>query len=368
MTTKGVESGKVGESPRLVRTSTAAAMTMGVLPGRFLRDARLYCINLLLTYNDGCVARCAYCGLSRSRDIEEPWSEHSFIRVEWPTVTLDDVISRIEGGECPWVERVCVSMITNGRALDDTISVVKRLHAEIDEVSVLITPTIIDKEWLYELKEAGADWVGIALDAATPELFERLRGQGVKGPHRWDRYWKTVEEAVSVFGEDKVGIHLIVGLGETEREMAEAIQRANDLGAQTHLFSFFPEENSMMQKHPQPPIGNYRRIQLARYLINHGMTSAEAMKFDGAGGIENYGMPLRALDDVIDSGLPFMTSGCPGKTRENACNRPFANCTPHQAYNGEFRNYPFKPDEDDVETIRTQLVEPQHAADSKPPI
>ncbi|MCK5264403.1 MAG: hypothetical protein KAR03_02255, partial [Candidatus Thorarchaeota archaeon] len=74
----------VRESPSYVRTSLAAAMTMGKIPGKFYRDAKLYCINLLLTYDEGCHARCAYCGLSGSREIENEWTDSSFIRVEWP--------------------------------------------------------------------------------------------------------------------------------------------------------------------------------------------------------------------------------------------------------------------------------------------
>ncbi len=62
-----------------------------------------------------------------------------------------------------------------------------------------------------------------------------------------------MEEAVEVFGRGNVGVHFIVGLGETEREMVEAIQRAHDLGVPTHLFSFFPEEGSLLENRPQPP-------------------------------------------------------------------------------------------------------------------
>jgi len=352
------------ESPFYVRTSLAAAMTMGMIPGRFFRDAKLYCINLLLTYYGGCVGRCAYCGLSRGRETGELWEAKSFIRVEWPNVALDEVIARIGSGVCSHVERVCVSMITNRRAREDTLTVVDRLHREIDLISALITPTIINKEWLYELKRTGADMVGVAIDTATPELFERLRGRGAKGPHKWDKYWRTVQESVEVFGKNRVGVHLIVGLGETEEEMVRAIQQAHSMGAQTHLFSFFPEEKSPMENHPQPPIGQYRRIQLARYLINHCLTSAEEMKFDKEGGIRNYGIDEGGLNKVIDSGLPFMTSGCPGRTLKNACNRPFANCTPYQAYIGELRNYPFPPNEGDVKIIRKQLYDYSNTSNS----
>lgn len=343
------------ESPTYVRTSLAAAMTMGIVPGKFLRNAKLYCINLLLTYDEGCIGRCAYCGLSRLRKADEPWREHSFIRVDWPTVALDEVLSRLDSELCLHVERVCVSMITNRRARKDLITVIERLREKIDSISTLITPTIVDKGWLYELRKAGTDMVGIAVDAATPELFEKLRGRGVGGPHKWEKYWKTVEEAVEVFGRNNVGVHLIVGLGESEKEMVETIQRAHDMGAKTHLFSFFPEEKSAMQNFPQPPIAKYRRIQLARYLINHGISTVKEMTFDEDERLRGYGVDGEVLGEIIDTGLPFMTSGCRGKTMENACNRPFANCTPYQAYVGELRNYPFQPEKRDVEIIRRQL-------------
>lgn len=51
------------ESPEYVRVSSAAAMTLGLMSGRFLRGAKLYCINLLLTYENGCVGKCAYCAI-----------------------------------------------------------------------------------------------------------------------------------------------------------------------------------------------------------------------------------------------------------------------------------------------------------------
>jgi len=45
-----------------------------------------------------------------------------------------------------------------------------------------------------------------------------------------DHYWDVTHMAVSVFGRFYVGIHLIVGLGETEKEMVDAIQHGQDLG------------------------------------------------------------------------------------------------------------------------------------------
>lgn len=345
------------ESPNYVRTSLAAAMTLDIIPGKFLRNCKLYCINLLLTYDTGCLGRCAYCGLSRIRQTDMSWSDTSFIRVDWPTVALTDVISRMQNGACPHVERICVSMITHKRACDDLLQVVEKLHETADELSALITPTIIEKDWLHDLKSAGADMVGVAIDAATPALFEQYRGRGVRGPHSWNTYWQTVKDAVEVFGEEKVGVHLIVGLGETEEEMTNVIQDAQDMGASTHLFSFYPEPGSPLENHPQPPIGQYRRIQLARYLINNHLVSATDMRFRQNGQLEDFGMASHDLEQIIHSGRPFLTSGCHGETMDNACNRPFANCTPYQAYIGELRNFPFQPNAEDIKTVISQLTD-----------
>ena len=137
------------------------------------------------------------------------------------------------------------------------------------------------------------------------------------------------------------------------------------MGAFTHLFSFFPEEGSLMQDRPQPPIKQYRRVQLARYLIDHGSDDAREMAFSPDGTLTGYGLQGPALDEIISRGDPFMTSGCHGENLENACNRPFGNCTPLQAYMGEMRNFPYTPRADDIRIVREQMGRPSGPASSE---
>jgi biotin synthase-related radical SAM superfamily protein len=334
------------ESPEYIQTSLAASLTLGFQQGLFHRDARLTGLNLLLHYREGCLGRCHFCGLSRSRN-ETPGSK-TFIRVDWPLYRLDKIIEASKGRE--QIQRVCISMITHPRAVEDTLYVIRRIREGLDlPISVLMTPTLIRNDAsLRAMKEAGADRVGIAIDASTPALFDRLRGRGVEGPHRWDQYWDTVRRAVDVFGRYYAGIHLIAGLGETEREMVEMIQRGHDLGASTHLFSFFPEKGSPMEHHAPPPIDAYRRIQLARWVINEGDGSARQMCFNVAGRLIDFGMDIGPL---VHRGEPFMTSGCPGRDGRVACNRPYGNERP----SGPIRNFPFMPEREDIEEISQQM-------------
>jgi len=333
-------------SPEYVQTSLAASLTLGFKSGSFHRNAKLKGLNLLLHYEEGCLGKCHFCGLSKTR-LEGPKGK-TFIRVDWPVYPLKEIIAKAKGKD--QIHRVCISMITHPRALEDTIYVIKQFKSETDLfISVLISPTLIlRKESLAAMKEAGADRMGIAIDAATPQLFDQLRGKGVGGPHRWSHYWDVVRMSAEVFGEFYAGIHLIVGLGETEREMVQAIQRGQDLGAHTHLFSFFPEKGSPMENHPPPPLSQYRNIQLARWIINEGLGTSSRMKFAGDGTLIDFGIDIVPL---IERGEPFMTSGCSGRDGKVACNRPYGNERP----SGPIRNFPFMPEKEDIEEIRKQL-------------
>ena len=333
-------------SPQFIQTSLAASLTLGFQSGSFHRNAKLKGLNLLLHYDEGCLGRCHFCGLSKSRQ-ESPKGK-TFIRVDWPLYPLEEIIERTKGKD--QIHRVCISMVTHPKAMEDTLYVIERLREETDLfISVLLSPTLIRTEGsLVAMKKAGADRVGIAIDAATPHLFDQLRGTGVGGPHQWNHYWEVTRVAVADFGRFYVGIHLIVGLGETEKEMVEAIQRGQDMGAHTHLFSFFPEKGSPMEKHSSPPLDQYRRIQLARWIINESLGSATQMKFDENGRLIDFGMEVESL---VRIGEPFMTSGCPGRDGKVACNRPYGNERP----SGPIRNFPFMPEPEDIEAIRKQL-------------
>jgi len=333
-------------SPEYIQTSLAASLTLGFQQGSFHRNAKLMGLNLLLHYDEGCLGKCHFCGLSRSRR-DAPRGK-TFIRVDWPLYPLEEIIERTKGKE--QIHRVCLSMITHAKAVQDTLYVIERLRRGTDlPISVLIAPTLIrHNDSLVAMKKAGADRVGIAIDVATPELFDRLRGKDVGGPHQWEHYWNVVQMAVNVFGRFHSGIHLIVGLSETEKEMVAAIQKGQSMGALTHLFSFFPEKGSPMEKHPSPPLAQYRRIQLARWIINGSLGSASQMKFDEKGRLIDFGMDVEPL---IQAGEAFMTSGCPGRDGKVACNRPYGNERPSEP----IRNFPFMPEKEDIVEIRKQL-------------
>ncbi len=337
------------ESPDYVRTSLAAAITLGLAPGRFYRDIRCGCINLLLHYEGGCRANCAYCGLARTRPGDEGCS--SFIRVDWPTLGTAQVVERMARYQ-DRVRRVCISTVQHPQAYYDLVSVARLVLERVDRpVSALITATLMDRERLQKLKEMGVDMIGLGLDAASQRVFLRTRGRGVGGPHLWRKHWQVVEEAREVFGPWKVNCHLIVGIGETDREMVDVLSYLKSKEVFAYFFSFYPEAGSLMERRRRPPLVRYRRLQLAKHLIETQGLQPDQVIYDGRDRIVGMrGNPDQAERAIVD-GAAFVTGGCPGREGGLACTRPFANSRPGEP----FRNYPLQPEEDDIHDIRRQL-------------
>ena len=342
-------------SPEYVQMSTAAAITLGLMDGQMYRTGCTHCLNLLVTYPEGCRANCSYCGLARHREEETDYADRNFIRVDWPTAPLDDVIARVKNGDdAGGFQRMCISMITHPNSDEDTFTILDKWVAEVPHipVSILSNPTTLRKSDIQALKDHGADIFTVALDAVTPEIFEQTRGKTVKSPHRWEKYWRAIEWAAEIFGPEKFGAHLISGMGESEQETMEVAQRIKDLGGHNHMFAFFPEQGSMMEDWEAVPQDQWRRVQLGRFLIDYGGGHYADMSFDEAGRIVDFGFPEEDLERILSSGKPFQTSGCPGKDDEevSACNRPYGDSPP-----SDIRSFPFALNDQDVDLVRAQM-------------
>ncbi len=219
-------------------------------------------------------------------------------------------------------------------------------------ISILSNPTTMQRSDVANLRDLGSDIFTVALDAATPELFDRTRGKGVASPHSWKKYWEILEDARDIFGPQKFGAHIIVGMGETEHDVLSLVQKLVDMGGHSHMFCFFPEQGSLMDHLPATPRDQWRRVQLGRYLLDYCGARVEHMSFDENGRVVDFGLPRAELDAIIDAGIAFRTSGCPGKFADDisACDRPYGDSPP-----SNIASYPFQPNKKDVAKIRTQL-------------
>jgi len=325
--------------PSRIRVSLGSAIVIGLLKGKL--DAKPT-TTYLMTYRKGkCSANCGFCPQAR----ESHGRADMLSRVSWPAFLTEQVLDGIENAvESGRVKRVCVQALNYPEVFNDLRAIVKAICQRAG-VPISISCQPLNSENLRRLAEAGAERIGIPLDAATEELFNKVKGVVAGGPYNWKRQFDLLNEAVGIFGKGKVSTHLIVGLGETEKEMVHAIQTCVDMGVLPALFAFTPISGTALENEAQPSIERYRRIQIARHLIVHGIARYENMRFDKEGNILDFGVDKKALWQFAQTGEPFRTSGCPN------CNRPYYNEKP----SGPIFNYPKDLTEKELLTVRKQL-------------
>ncbi|MEA3459937.1 MAG: radical SAM protein, partial [Chloroflexota bacterium] len=207
-----------------------------------------------------CRMDCAFCAQARSSSA----SALKLSRVTWPPFDEREVLACLAEAEARGdIRRVCLQVTVAEGYFQRTLELVQAIRRVCDlPVDASILPR--DRKQVEALFAAGLDHIGFGLDAACERVFREMKGGS------WRRSLGLIEETARRF-PGHVAVHLIVGLGETEREMAEAIQRMHDLGIVVALFAFTPVRGTAMEDMPPPPLGTYRRMQVARYLIAHDL-------------------------------------------------------------------------------------------------
>jgi biotin synthase len=230
------------------------------------------------------------------------------------------------------VKRICIQTMNYPNVFKEIVALSSTINSK-SNLPISISSQPFSKGQIQQLMNVGVDRIGISLDAATKELFKKIKGSMVGGPYVWERHLEGLKNAVQILGKGHVTTHFIVGLGETDYELIDIIQRMVNMGVHPSLFAFTPIPGTKQEKRSQPSLQRYRRIQLAHYLITKGQAQFDDLIFNSAGNIVHFKLKENEIRNIVKTGLPFMTSGCPG------CNRPYYNEKP----SGPLYNYPFNP-------------------------
>ena len=325
--------------PEQIRVSLGTAIVLGLLEGKLdAAPTTAY----FMTYKTGkCSANCGFCSQARASK-----SNADFLsRVTWPIFPIVTVLTALSGiVKQEKIKRVCIQALNYPDVFGHLEALVKEIK-RCSAIPVSVSCQPLNTQNIELLKKAGVDRLGIALDTATEAIFVKVKGKDAGGSYTWQNQFTQLRDAIAVFGNGAVSTHVIVGLGETEKDAAEVIQRCIDTGVLPALFAFTPVRGTALETQSPPEVESYRRLQLARYLIVKNIARFENMRFDFAGKIVGYDLPHESLEPIIASGLPFQTSGCPD------CNRPYYNEKP----SGPIYNYPKKPNKEEIEKIKKQL-------------
>jgi biotin synthase-related radical SAM superfamily protein len=330
--------------PERIRVSVGTAIILGLLEGKLDAEPTTA---YLMTYKTGkCTANCGFCPQARTSHSKA----ELLSRITWPTFPTKNVLkgtlNAVNDGK---TKRVCIQALNYPNVFQHLVALVKIIK-QYANVPVSISCQPLNGKNIRRLAKAGVDRIGISIDATTEKLFNEVKGAVAGGPYTWKDQFRHLQEAVEVFGKGNVTTHLIIGLGETEKEAVRIIQECVDMSVLPALFAFTPIRGTALENNPQPQVESYRRVQLARYLIVNGTARYESMHFDDDDQTTDFSVEKETLKRIVETGKPFLTSGCPH------CNRPFYNEKP----SGPIYNYPRNIRPKEIAAIKQQLsLEPR---------
>jgi len=327
--------------PNKIRVSLGTAVVLG-LEMAFMKDDATPTTAYLQTHYQGrCIANCKFCAQARDSHAKSD----RIARGLYPPYEFDLVLRRLKkAAKHDLIKRICVQTMNYAGMFNDLLWLIERIREEtITPISVSIHPVSLER--LKTLKEASVERLVIPLDAANEELFDKIKGAKTHSPYRWDKHMKSLKDAVRIMGKGKAGTHLIIGLGETEKDAISLIQRFNEMGIYCGLFAFTAIPGTPLEKRSQPSIETYRRVQIAHYLISTNISNFKNMMFNEAEELIDFGVKKEKLNELVMQGKPLLTSGCPD------CNRPYATETPSKS----IYNYPRLPSNEELQKVKRQI-------------
>ncbi|NLI75254.1 MAG: radical SAM protein [Candidatus Riflebacteria bacterium] len=285
--------------PETIRVSFGTAITLG------LRQARqeVAPTTAYLLWDPGCRGSCSFCPRAGGNAGSDRLS-----RIAWPEVPWAEVVGRLASRPGP-LRRICLQTGWNDGAAATLPLFIAALRPTGLPLSLTLHPAQLPL--VGELLAAGLDHLGLGLDAAGPATYQRHKGRP------WDADWPALRDALDRHGP-RLEIHLIYGLGDTERAFLEVVEAVLARGGLVALFAFTPARG----RGSPPPLDAWRRVQAFRHLRLLGALRWEDCRFAADGRLVSFGLAPDRLAAALADGKAFQTSGCPD------CNRPFYNERP----------------------------------------
>jgi radical SAM protein (TIGR04043 family) len=145
---------------------------------------------------------------------------------------------------------------------------------------------------LREVREAGADSIGIHIEAFDQTVRERITPG--KARVTVESYFRAFGEAVKVFGEGQVSSYVLVGLGEPPESILEGCRRLVDLGVYPFVVPLRPIVGTEMEDvpAPEPEVMDriYRAVEamLARRSMSHSDAHAGCVRCGACSALPAY--------------------------------------------------------------------------------
>lgn len=296
-----------------IRLSTGSAAVLNLKKVSTNAESK----TIYLMNSGGCEYNCSFC--AQAKDATSMQDKLS--RVSWPEYEGDEVLNALTQKEGSY-KRICMQVVNTKDVFKELPETVRKLRKSAPKTKIAMTIRTYQMEDVDAMFDAGADEVGLSIDAIDPVQFSKIKGGS------FEHYKNFILDVADKYPH-KIATHLIIGMGETEKQAVELIQELHDHKVIIALFAFTPVRGAKMEFNQTPDISSYRRIQTALHLIRSEQKPKFTYNEDGQ--IIDFGFAKEKLRELLKDSEVFETSGC------SDCNRPYYN---ERAGSKEFYNHP----------------------------
>ena len=283
---------------------------------------------IFLMNSGGCVFNCSFCAqASQSSSREDKLS-----RISWPEFEVSEVLRALKNNQDRY-SRICLQTVNTKNIFQELPGFVKKIKEAIGDKKIALSVRTQKIEDIDILFESGAHEIGLSIDAIDEKAFLEIKGGSLK-------IYKDIVLHVANKYPGQIATHLIIGMGEGERQAVKIMQELNSHQVIIALFAFTPVKGSKLESNKPPEMESYRRIQIALHLIRNNLV--REFEYNKDAEIVNFGYNKAELLEILKDSDVFETSGC------SDCNRPYYN---ERAGVEDLYNYPYKLKKGELETI-----------------
>ncbi|UWD48390.1 radical SAM protein [Clostridioides difficile] len=287
----------------MIRLSSGTAIELGILN----KKSDIPPTTAYIMIGEKCINKCSFC----SQSVESSTRKDKLSRVVWPEYSKEEILDALRAYQGKNIKRICIQSMASEEAHKSVLDFINYITGKID-MPISLSAKLESDEEINKFFSAGVDKIGIAIDAANKEVYEKIKG------HNYDEKLRFITRMSKLY-PNKISTHIIVGMGESHEDVYNLYTYLEQNNITISLFAFTPVRGTKMEKISQPNIENYRRVQLMSYMINKGY-SQEYFEFKN-GYLENIKLDDEIILD-INMGYPFEIRGC------KDCNRPYYNERP----------------------------------------
>lgn len=287
----------------MIRLSLGTAIDLGLVNQR--QDIPPTTAYIMI--GNKCNNKCAFC----SQSTESSTRRDKLSRVIWLEYSKEDILKAFKEYQGENIKRICIQSMASDEAHENVEEFISYIKDDIN-MPISLSAKLEKDEEMQRFFDMGVDKIGIAVDAANKSLYESIKGTN------YEEKINFLTSMAKIY-EGKISTHIIVGLGESHKDIYDLYTYLRSNNITVSLFAFTPVRGTQMEKVKQPSIESYRRVQLMTYMIEKGYSKEYFTFKDGQ--LEEIKLDDNILED-IQEGYPFEIRGCKN------CNRPYYNERP----------------------------------------